>query len=132
LAIFWYGVLVLYLAVLLFFSLNPWILPTATDSFFSPDKLDHAVAYGGLVIILYFCISRSAILLKNNSRLSWIISIAVAILTGILIEIAQSLWTSNRTGSIEDALANTIGTAIGLVIFSGLKFAFRKWKIREN
>ncbi len=126
LAIFWYGILGLYLAVLLFLSLNPWVLPKSTDSIFSPDKLDHAVAYGGLVMILYFCFSRTAIKFKNNSKLSWLISIVVAISTGISIEIAQSLFTTNRTGSIEDALANATGAVLGVVIFTGLKYSLGK------
>jgi VanZ family protein len=49
-----------------------------------------------------------------------------------LIEIAQSFCTSNRVGSLEDALANAIGAAAGLVIFSGLKFAFRKGIFPKN
>jgi VanZ family protein len=130
LPIFWYAILVLYLVVLLFLSLNPWILPPSTESIFSPDKLDHAVAYGGLVILTYFCISRSAHKFKNNPKLIWSIAIVIAVSTGILIEIAQSKLTSNRTGSMEDALANAIGALIGLVAFAAVKCMLRKKSLR--
>lgn len=121
---FWYAVLASYLSVLLFLSLNPWILPASTESIFSPDKLDHAIAYGGLVVILYFCFVTARPKIANHVVSAWVWSLSLAMLTGILIEIAQSLFTRNRTGSVEDAVANAIGALIGFGVFHLVKKIF--------
>jgi VanZ family protein len=86
---FWYTVLAGYVSVLGFLSLNPWIRPTSTDSIFSPDKFDHAIAYGGLVIIVFFCFARLKNRYINSASSAWIAAWLVAVLIGILIEIAQ-------------------------------------------
>lgn len=119
LAKFWYTVLVCYLSILGFFSLNPWIKPASTDSAFSPDKLDHAIAYGGLAIITFFCLTKPSCKYTNNISRAWIASLIIAVLIGILIEIAQGLFTYNRTGSTEDAVANAIGALLGYVAYQG-------------
>ncbi len=126
LARFWYAVLACYMAVLLFLSLNPWLLPTSTESVFSPDKLDHALAYGGLVVILYFCFVSSRQQFANRVASAWVWSLSLAMLTGILIEIAQSQFTRNRTGSVEDAVANAVGALIGFGVYQLVKKIFNR------
>lgn len=118
---FWHAVLVLYLLVLLFLSLNPWLRPTSTASLLSPDRLDHALAYGGLAVILYLCLQKSII----DSGRSWIAALLTAISVGVLIELAQTLFTHHRSGSFADAAANAIGAGLGYMVFRLFKFIAR-------
>jgi VanZ family protein len=123
---FWYMILAVYMLILGFLSLNPWVLPTSTESVFSPDKLDHAAAYGGLIVIVFFCLVRSQSHLNNKKPFTWAMSLLIVVMIGVSIEIAQSLFTTNRTGSIEDAVANSIGACIGLLVFHILKYIYSK------
>lgn len=118
---FWYAVLALYLLALLFLSLNPWLRPASTASFLSPDRLDHALAYGGLVIILYLCLQKTII----DSGSAWIAALLAAIAAGILIEFAQTLVTHHRSGSLADAAANAIGAGLGYMAFRLFRFIAR-------
>lgn len=108
---FWHLVLAGYLSVLAFLSLNPWVRPRDTGEVFSPDKIDHALAYGGLAIVIYLCLS------PPRQPRAWAFAVAGATLAGILIELAQSLFTVNRSGSAEDAVANAIGTLFGFAVY---------------
>lgn len=98
-------------------SLNPWVRPVSTSHPFSPDKLDHALAYGGFSLVVFFCLEK---LRKGHARVTahlWAVAISIATLIGMLIEIAQSLFTSNRMGSVEDAVANAIGATLGCLVY---------------
>lgn len=118
---FWYAMLTLYLLVLLFLSLNPWLRPASTASLLSPDRLDHALAYGGLAVILYLCLQNSII----DSGSAWIVALLAAIAAGILIELAQTLFTPHRSGSFADAVANAIGAGLGYMAFRLFRFIAR-------
>lgn len=112
---FWYLILAGYLSVLFFLSLNPWIRPVTRNGVFSPDKIDHAIAYGGLSLIIFLCLVKS---LKGREHgKAWVLAISIAMLIGILIEISQSLFTLNRTGSLADALANATGAVAGFAVY---------------
>ena len=119
---FWYAILACYLCVLGFLSLNPWIRPVSTDEIFSPDKLDHAFAYGGLSIITFFCLAHSRKEYVRSTGRVWITAMIISTLIGILIEVAQSLFTYNRTGSVEDAVANAVGAGIGCLSYHLVKY----------
>lgn len=110
---FWYAVLALYLLVLLFLSLNPWLRPASDASLLSPDKLDHALAYGGLAVILYLCLRKNIADFRN----AWIAALLAAIAAGALIELTQALFTHHRSGSFADAAANAIGAGLGYMAF---------------
>jgi VanZ family protein len=119
---FWYAILLCYLAVLGFLSLNPWVRPRSTDAIFSPDKLEHALAYGGLAIIVFHCIARSRRPDSSGAARAWLAAILISTLVGILIEVAQSLFTSNRVGSVDDAAANAIGAGLGFAAYHSVKY----------
>lgn len=123
---FWYAALSCYLLILGFLSLNPWILPVSTNSIFSPDKLDHAFAYGGLTIIVFFCLTISRNAYGKNSARAWMVAILISSLFGVLVEVAQSLFTRNRVGSVDDALANIIGAVIGYIFYHVAKYIHAK------
>lgn len=119
---FWYVVLALYLLVLLFLSLNPWVRPASGAApLMSPDKFDHVLAYGGLAVIHYLCFQKSII----DSGRAWIAALLAAIVIGILIELAQTLFTHHRSGSFADAVANAIGAGLGYMAFHLFKFIVR-------
>lgn len=76
------------------------------------DKIVHFAMYFGLM---------SVIILENRNIL---ISIQKIILTGlipffygVIIEIMQTTLTTTRTGSIFDALANTLGILISILLW---------------
>ena len=122
---FRYAVLACYLLVLGFFSLNPWIRPTSTENVFSPDKIDHAIAYGGLAIIIFFCFAKLHNRYITSTSRAWIAALVTSVLIGILVEIAQSLFTYNRTGSVEDAVANAMGAALGYAAYQGARYIMK-------
>jgi VanZ family protein len=117
-----YTMLAAYLLALGFLSLNPWVRPGGTDDIFSPDKLAHVIAYAGLVILLYFSLASRAGKFRNCSPCAWMAALAISVLIGILIEIAQALFVAGRAGSVGDAVANTIGAMLGYAAFRLVKY----------
>ena len=78
----------------------------------SGDKYLHFIAYFGLSTIWYFA-------LRNRIQkrvFNFFVPLAL-IFYGIILEILQSGITTYRTGDIYDALANTAGVIVGLVLF---------------
>lgn len=122
----WYAALVVYLAALSVLSLNPWLRPVSRADLFSPDKIDHALAYGGLSILLYFCLSRSRRERVPSDLSIWGAAIGVAVLVGVLLEVCQSLFTRNRAGSVVDAIANAIGALVGYAFFQAAAWGYRR------
>lgn len=124
---FWYAVLACCLVVLGFLSLNPWFRPASREGIFSPDKLEHALAYGGVAIIAFLCLttarngSMASQASMHNTARAWITALSFSALVGIAMEFAQSLLTVNRTGSVADAIANAIGAALGFVAYQAVK-----------
>jgi len=124
----WYAILICYLFILGFLSLNPWLRPTSTNDVASPDKLSHAFAYGGLAIILFFCLSLSRYWNSRFRNYTWLLAFSIAVLFGIAIEVCQSLCTLNRTGSVEDALANAFGAGFGYVVYKLVTYLYANWQ----
>jgi len=78
----------------------------------SGDKYLHFIAYFGLSTLWYFA-------LRNRIQkrvFNFFVPLAL-IFYGIILELLQSGITTYRTGDIYDALANTAGVVIGLVLF---------------
>jgi VanZ family protein len=108
--------LISYLLVLVFLSLNPWLLPDshrAFDLMITWDLIDHTIAYGFLTVLLL------SIVLRERKRRFWIIALAVLASStiGLSIEMGQFWLTSTRQFSWHDAYANAIGSFIGAVLF---------------
>jgi len=78
----------------------------------SGDKYLHFIAYFGLSIIWYFAL-RNRI---QKRAFNFFVPLAL-IFYGIILEGLQSGITTYRTGDIYDALANTAGVIVGLVLF---------------
>lgn len=115
------GILAGYLLVLGFLSLNPWVRPASTATVFSPDKLAHVLAYGGLAIILYSYLAGQPGRFRNCSPCAWMAALAGSASIGILIEIAQGLFVAGRAGSLGDAAANVLGAVLGYAVFLVVK-----------
>ena len=76
------------------------------------DKIDHAIAYSGLSLLL--------MLAYRHHRPLWQMSLIVLLtctLVGVLLEYCQLWFTSTREFSYYDALANSVGAAIGIILF---------------
>ncbi|MDD5267286.1 MAG: VanZ family protein [Methylococcales bacterium] len=106
--------LVIYVVILAFLSLNPWFLPdpSVAIGYISWDKIEHAVAYCGLSLLL--------ILVYKNYKQPGMVSLIVLLacsLVGILLEYFQFWFTSNRMFSYGDAGANVFGAVLGVALF---------------
>jgi VanZ family protein len=99
----------LYLGALAFLSLNPWIKPSAALAFagLSWDKIDHAIAYGGLTVLLVPAFGRA---LKGNAPL--LLAVLAASAIGLATEFCQAWFTEGRMFSYFDASANGAGALI--------------------
>ncbi|WP_165188419.1 VanZ family protein [Caulobacter soli] len=82
--------------------LGPW--PGLEQVFGLSDKAAHALCFGGLVAVSFLAFPRMR---RNDLALA-------AVLLGASVEIAQ-LFTSDRSGSIADLMADTAGVAVILL-----------------
>lgn len=82
------------------------------------DKLLHGVFYFGFTMLwaLFF---RTSPNVKNPVLAGFVF----AVVYGIIIEICQAFFTTNRSGDILDALANTTGAAVAVIV---LRMLFNK------
>ena len=78
------------------------------------DKFAH-LAFYGIFSILWFLYLRNKI--ENRNKL-FLVVFLLSVSFGIFIEFCQSTFTENRQADINDAIANTIGATIGLIIMS--------------
>ena len=84
------------------------------------DKMYHLIAY--------FTLSMCWLLaFYKKPSLKYII-ISICIVFGIIIEVLQQKLTLYRTGDYKDAIANTIGILLGLLIFN---LFFKKIKVNS-
>lgn len=76
------------------------------------DKIAHFVFYFVFMLTwgLYFLSFR-----WNTSKVLWSVFL-FAIVFGILMEVCQELFTTTRKAEVADAIANTIGSTIGLLV----------------
>lgn len=109
--------LLFYLIILGFLSLNPWLLPDPrlAIGFITWDLLDHAAAYGLLSVLL-----ASAFRQQGRLLVMTFIVILASSLTGVLFEYGQYWFTSTRQFSFYDATANIFGSMLGVVVFWGV------------
>ncbi len=84
----------------------------------SGDKYLHFTAYLGLSFLWYFALKDR---IKEKS-FKFFVPLAL-ILYGIVLEGLQSELTTYRTGDMYDAIANTAGVIVGLILFNG----FSRW-----
>lgn len=84
----------------------------------SGDKYLHFTAYFGLSLLWYFALKERI----NKKVFKFFVPLAL-IVYGIILEGLQSGLTTYRTGDIYDAMANTAGVIVALIIFN----RFIKW-----
>jgi len=119
-------VLACYLSVLMFMSLNPWVRPESGGDIWW-DKIDHAVAYAGLAILVFSCSKRAKVWHVRSAVAAWPSAMMISFLIGAALEIAQSVLTVNRSGSLADVAANAMGVLLGFVVFMFARFVYVKW-----
>jgi len=76
------------------------------------DKYLHFIAYFGLSLMWYFALKE-----RINEKIFKIFVPLGLIFYGIILEGLQSGLTTYRTGDIYDAIANTAGVIVALILF---------------
>ncbi len=76
------------------------------------DKYLHFIAYFGLSLMWYFALKD-----RINQKIFKIFVPLALIFYGIILEGLQSGLTTYRTGDIYDAVANTAGVIVALILF---------------
>ncbi|WP_282179137.1 VanZ family protein [Maribacter stanieri] len=84
------------------------------------DKAVHFTFYFGVVVLGYMAISKKRGGGAGESKLLWYI-VLFAVLYGIIIEVLQHVATLDRHGDPLDALANSTGAIVGMLV---LRFLF--------
>lgn len=88
------------------------------------DKFEHAFAYFTLALSWMLSIPKA----HQQQRIRNLIAIG-CVFYGIIIEVLQETVTNYRTASAFDAVANSIGVILALVLF---KIIFKKLKLFNN
>lgn len=76
------------------------------------DKVKHAIAYFTLTFYWLFAVAKTK---QDNKRV--MVTIAACFIYGIVLEVLQGELTSYRTASVLDAVANSVGIALGVLAF---------------
>jgi VanZ family protein len=110
--------LILYIIIVVFLSLNPWLKPDSSEAFgfLTWDMIAHAGAYGGLAMVLMLALIR-----RGTGLTITALVILVCGLSGILMEYCQSWFTITRQLSMHDAVANFMGAVLGATAFWGMR-----------
>ena len=87
--------------------------PKTDVGFSNIDKMYHLFAYFTLSLFWLFSFYK-------KSSLKYFIVLA-CLIYGILIEVIQHTLTTYRTGDYKDAIANTLGSIFGLIVFNQIK-----------
>ncbi len=88
------------------------------DSIFELDKLIHLTLYFVLFILWSLAIGEQSF--EKKKKISLLLSV---IIFGIIIEVLQSSMSLGRHYDIEDIIANTIGSIIGVLL---MPFVYNK------
>lgn len=75
------------------------------------DKTIHFLFYFVLTLLWYVALKR-----KYKNRLLKFLIVGVSIIYGIIIEILQGVLTQNRQADVYDALANSAGAFLALLV----------------
>lgn len=86
------------------------------------DKLVHFTFYA-VFAVLWF--SYLKMFVTNHKKL-YILVFSFSVSFGIIIEICQSLFTETRQADVVDAVANTLGTLLGLLLLKFYNNRFKK------
>ena len=112
--ILWF-IIILYLSLRESDGLPSWHWPFYEHT----DKVVHFIMYFVLYLVLWSAWSRF-----NETKVSMKVQGVFAllcVLIGVFMEFFQEWFTSSRQGSIMDALANSLGVLMALLLFNWLK-----------
>ena len=92
------------------------------------DKIVHAGIFFflGLFSVYGFTKQGDQTFIKRNA---YTISVIFCVLYGVLSEVIQQVYISERSGEFADAIANISGSAVGVLLFYYLKNSHRIQKI---
>jgi VanZ family protein len=112
--VFLKGLWLIFLIILGFLSLNPWLRPDSNLAigFIPWDLLDHAAAYSLLSVLMMFAFTR-----QERPWMKTSIVILTSSLIGVFLEYCQYWFTVNRQFSFFDAAANVCGAMLGVIVF---------------
>ncbi|MEZ4777810.1 MAG: VanZ family protein [Flavobacteriaceae bacterium] len=84
------------------------------------DKMVHGIVYFFFVIVWFLY------LIKSNKEIKWAYWVVPILLFiyGIIIEVLQGNFVTNRTQDNWDIVANTAGILVGIIVFYKLKDTF--------
>ncbi len=121
-------VLLIYVSILTFLSLNPWLRPDSSSAmgYIPWDKIDHAIAYGTLSFLFI-----SEYKPHKRSGVATSIVLLSCSLVGLLLEYCQHWFTSTRQFSYEDVIANALGGLIGLALFWSYTYCRKENTIKD-
>ena len=120
--------LFVYLAILSFLTLNPWLRPDDSPAFadLDWDKIDHAFAYGILAWLM--------LLASKFYKKLWLSSLMVFLISGgigLFLEYCQLWLTTNCSFSYGDALANVLGALLGVILFGCYRAFVNRRRLRN-
>ncbi len=98
--------MILWGAALVWLSLTP-SPPAMPAGLLSWDKFQHAAAYGMLTLLAGWAFAQFI----GDVRRRWRRAVAVSVAIGLLLEVAQGVFTTYRTAEVGDLLADCIGAA---------------------
>jgi len=75
------------------------------------DKFIHATFYFGFTTLWYLSLKKGG----NNAKTRLGV-FAFAVGFGIVIELFQQFFTADRSADVQDAVANTVGSAIAILV----------------
>ncbi|WP_339838711.1 VanZ family protein [uncultured Maribacter sp.] len=91
------------------------------------DKAVHFTFYFVMVLLAFLAKTKGEWLVNGTVKLLWYI-VLLAVLYGILIEVLQHVATEDRHGDPLDAMANTTGAIVGMLLLRFLFFRKRSLK----
>jgi VanZ family protein len=104
-SIIWFGLIV-------FASLTPSDKIPDFQLFLHADKVIHFCMYSGLSFLLI-----PALLFDKNYKRSYILSLTISIIIGVLMEYFQHVFAIGRSAEFFDFVANLIGSIAGISIY---------------
>lgn len=85
------------------------------------DKVVHFTFYFVMVVLAFKAMSKERRHGVNRHKLLWYI-VLFAVMYGIIIEVLQHIATTDRHGDLLDALANSTGAIVGMLVVRFLFF----------
>ncbi|WP_192823075.1 VanZ family protein [Rufibacter sp. LB8] len=77
------------------------------------DSLVHAVLFGGQLLLALYALRKD----RNLTSLSFTVAFLLVVLFGGLVEVLQGSMGYGRSADIGDAISNTVGCLLGLVLW---------------